>query len=72
MRFNCGGLRYCSDIILKRIRNKDFVFKTYTDISGTILNVKTTKIDDERYNEIVRFEGKSELIIPGWLLPAWN
>lgn len=45
-------------------------FKTYTDISGTILNVKTTKIDDERYNEIVRFEGKSELIIPGWLPPG--
>lgn len=45
-------------------------FKTYTDISGTILNVKTTKIDDERYNEIVQFEGKSELIIPGWLPPG--
>lgn len=47
-------------------------FKTYTDISGTILNVKTTKIDDERYNEIVRFEGKSELIIPGWLPPGMD
>lgn len=49
---------------------KILFFKTYTDISGTILNVKTTKIDDERYNEIVRFEGKSELIIPGWLPPG--
>ena len=51
---------------------KILFFKTYTDISGTILNVKTTKIDDERYNEIVQFEGKSELIIPGWLPPGMD
>lgn len=47
-------------------------FKTYTDISGTILNVKTTKIDDEKYNGIVQFEGKNELIIPEWLPPGMD
>ncbi len=46
---------------------RTFLFKTYTDISGTTLYITTTKIDDSRYNIIKEFENKNELIVPGWL-----
>lgn len=47
-----------------------FVFKTYTDISGTFLNIKTEKVTEESYNVISEFEHKDEIIIPGWLPPG--
>mgnify|MGYP004473439305 CR=1 FL=1 len=46
-----------------------FIFKTYTDMSGTFLNIKTEKVTDESYNIITEFEYKDEIIIPGWLPP---
>lgn len=47
-----------------------FIFKTYTDMSGTLLNIKTEKVTEERYNVISEFEHKDEIIIPGWLPPG--
>lgn len=47
-----------------------FIFKTYTDMSGTFLNIKTEKVTDESYNVITEFEHKDEIIIPGWLPPG--
>lgn len=47
-----------------------FFFKTYTDMSGTFLNVKTEKIMEESYHVITEFEHKDEIIIPGWLPPG--
>ena len=47
-----------------------FIFKTYTDMSGTFLNIKTEKVTDESYNVIAEFEHKDEIIIPGWLPPG--
>lgn len=47
-----------------------FIFKTYTDISGTFLNIKTEKVKEESYNVISEFERKDEIIIPGWLPPG--
>ena len=44
-----------------------FVYKTYTDIKGTVLQVNTGKITDEDYDVITRFEPKEEIIVPGWL-----
>lgn len=46
-----------------------FIFKTYTDMSGTFLNIKTKKVTEERYNVITEFEHKDEIIIPDWLPP---
>lgn len=46
-----------------------FIFKTYTDMSGTFLNIKTEKVTEESYNVISEFEHKDEIIIPGWLPP---
>ena len=46
---------------------RTFLFKTYTDMSGTTLYITTSKIDDSRYNIIKEFENKNELIVPGWL-----
>lgn len=46
-----------------------FIFKTYTDMSGTFLNIKTEKVTKESYNVISEFECKNEIIIPGWLPP---
>lgn len=46
-----------------------FIFKTYTDMSGTFLNIKTEKVTEESYNVISEFECKDEIIIPGWLPP---
>ena len=47
-----------------------FIFKTYTDMSGTFLNIKTEKVTEESYNVISEFEYKDEIIIPGWLPPG--
>lgn len=47
-----------------------FIYKTYTDMSGTILNVKTEKISEERYRAISEFQYKDEIIIPSWLPPG--
>lgn len=47
-----------------------FIFKTYTDMSGTLLNIKTEKVTDESYNVITEFKHKDEIIIPGWLPPG--
>lgn len=44
-----------------------FIFKTYTDMSGTFLNIKTEKVVNESYNVISEFEYKDEIIVPGWL-----
>lgn len=46
-----------------------FIFKTYTDMSGTFLNIKTEKVTEESYNVISEFEYKDEIIIPSWLPP---
>ena len=46
-----------------------FIFKTYTDMSGTFLNIKTEKVTEESYNVISEFDCKDEIIIPGWLPP---
>lgn len=47
-----------------------FIFKTYTDMSGTFLNIKTEKVAEESYNVITEFEYKDEIIIPKWLPPG--
>ncbi|MDO5438344.1 MAG: DUF4367 domain-containing protein [bacterium] len=47
-----------------------FIFKTYTDMSGTFLNIKTEKIAKESYDVISEFERKDEIIIPDWLPPG--
>ncbi len=47
-----------------------FIFKTYTDISGTFLNIKTEKVTKESYDMITEFEYKDEIIIPKWLPPG--
>ena len=49
---------------------RTFIFKTYTDMSGTFLNIKTEKVTEESYNVITEFEHKDEIIIPGWLPPG--
>lgn len=46
---------------------RTFLFKTYTDISGTTLYITTTKIDDSRYDTVTEFIHKDELIVPDWL-----
>lgn len=45
-----------------------FVYKTYIDMSGTILNMKTNKVSSDNYNNIL-FSQKDEIIIPDWLPP---
>lgn len=47
-----------------------FLFQTYTEMSGTLLHIKTEKVPDERYHVISQFEYKNETIIPGWLPPG--
>lgn len=47
-----------------------FLFKTYTDMTGTILNVETFNIGEKEYDVIEKFECKDEIIIPGWLPPG--
>lgn len=47
-----------------------FIYKTYTEMSGTMLHIKTEKIPEERYRAVKEFKYKDEIIIPGWLPPG--
>lgn len=49
---------------------RTFLYKTYTDMSGTFLNITIKKVPDEAYNTITRFRNKDEIIIPDWLPPG--
>lgn len=49
-----------------------FIFKTYTDMSGTFLHINTEKATEKNYNVITEFEHKDEIIIPGWLPPGFS
>lgn len=49
---------------------RTFLYKTYTDMSGTFLNITIKKVPDEAYNAITRFRNKDEIIIPDWLPPG--
>lgn len=46
-----------------------FVYKTYMDIKGTTLSVKSGTITDEDYNVITEFKNRDEIVVPGWLPP---
>lgn len=70
----CAVLAASLAIIISLAANvsafRTFIFKTYTDMSGTILNIKTQKVTGENFNSISEFEYKDEIIIPGWLPPG--
>lgn len=44
-----------------------FIFKTYTNMVGTILKIDTSDAEQKKYEEIKEFEAIDELIVPGWL-----
>ena len=44
-----------------------FIFKTYTNMVGTILKIDTSDAERKKYEEIKEFEAIDELIVPGWL-----
>ena len=43
-----------------------FLYETYSELTGTILNIDTEKTVSETY-DIVNFKYKDKVIIPGWL-----
>jgi len=47
-----------------------FLFKTYTDMTGSLLNLRTTEVDGSRYDAVTEFAAKDEMIVPGWLPPG--
>lgn len=72
----CTALVACLVVVFSLALNvsafRIFIFKTYTDMKGTVLNIKTAKITNESYAVIKEFENRDELIIPGWLPPGMN
>lgn len=44
-----------------------FIFKTYTNMVGTILKIDTSDAEQKKYEEIKEFEAIDELIVPSWL-----
>ena len=48
---------------------RTFIYKTLTDVKGTILNINSERVVEESYNNIRNFEYSSEFIVPGWLPP---
>lgn len=48
---------------------RTFLFKTYTELKGTTLNVRTTDRAPMSGDSIKNFLMKDEIIVPGWLPP---
>lgn len=46
---------------------RTFVYKTYVNIGDKSLDVTTESITPEDYSQIVNFESRSDILIPGWL-----
>ena len=47
-----------------------FFFKTYTELSGDILKVKTEPVTEESFDKIQEFADMDEVIVPGWIPPG--
>lgn len=43
-----------------------FLYETYSELTGTILNIDTEKTVSETY-DIVNFKYKDKVVVPGWL-----
>ena len=48
---------------------REFVYKIYTEMSGSILNIRSNIEKNIAYSNIKLFEKKEEIVIPGWLPP---
>ena len=46
---------------------RTFLHQTFMSLTGTDLNFNTKKLAFEDYDNIVNFENKDEIIVPGWL-----
>lgn len=46
---------------------RTFLHQTFMSLTGTDLNFNTKKLVFEDYDNIVNFENKDEIIVPGWL-----